>query len=352
MRLIIGTYPHGQNEMPDEGVWSVDFDQHRGALENPLQLTTVASPSFVAVNAQASTVFAVSEVQNGQLHEYEYTNNELVKTASVPTNGVEPCHVITVGGLAIATNYTTGSVCAYRTPLSNETPGQFFQHSGTGPNLERQEGPHAHFAGQVPGTQYVWVTDLGSDRINLYVVSSASDGGPKLESLGTAVQFPAGAGPRHIAFSAHSRAYVVGELDNNIYTVAIDEASGRGEIVATTPITTTALSPEDLASHIELDGSEQHLFVAVRGVDLICVLDVNEAGELAHAASFPTGGTWPRHFRVLNAGGPEQSHLRYLIVANQQSHAVNVTEYDTTTRAATLRSSAVIPAPAAIAPLI
>ena len=44
----------------------------------------------------------------------------------------------------------------------------FVQHSGTGPNKERQEGPHAHWIGTSPDNRFALAVDLGLDQVIVY----------------------------------------------------------------------------------------------------------------------------------------------------------------------------------------
>ena len=41
-------------------------------------------------------------------------------------------------------------------------------NEGSGPNKERQEKPHAHYAGYTPDEKYVVGVDLGIDKIITY----------------------------------------------------------------------------------------------------------------------------------------------------------------------------------------
>ena len=47
-------------------------------------------------------------------------------------------------------------------------------HEGSGPNKERQEKPHAHYAGYTPDEKYVVGVDLGIDKIITYEVKDST----------------------------------------------------------------------------------------------------------------------------------------------------------------------------------
>ncbi|WXF91790.1 beta-propeller fold lactonase family protein [Curtobacterium flaccumfaciens pv. flaccumfaciens] len=60
------------------------------------------------------------------------------------------------------------------------------------------------------------------------------------------------------------------------------------------------------------------MYVAVRGRDLLVVLDARDGG-LAVVGSVPCGGVWPRHFARVPG---------FVLVANQMSDAVAVLPLD------------------------
>lgn len=47
-------------------------------------------------------------------------------------------------------------------------------HEGSYPNKERQEKPHAHYAGYTPDEKYVVGVDLGIDKIITYEVKDST----------------------------------------------------------------------------------------------------------------------------------------------------------------------------------
>ena len=68
-------------------------------------------------------------------------------------------------------------------------------HTGTGPNKERQEGPHVHFGGFAPDRSGAWFVDLGLDTALFYEVHE--DTGKLVHMPERDIDFPKGTGPRH-----------------------------------------------------------------------------------------------------------------------------------------------------------
>lgn len=84
-------------------------------------------------------------------------------------------------------------------------------------------GPHAHSIRTDPSNRFAYAGNLGNDHLLQY---QFADG--VLTPIGDGfVSFPAGTGPRHIAFSQDGRfVFVVGEMSGTVTTFAIDSKTG------------------------------------------------------------------------------------------------------------------------------
>lgn len=356
MRVLIGTYPavvpEGQTPEP-EGIWQANFDVDSAQFTDLTQVCQVESPSFLALSPDRESLFAVSESTEGRLHRYAVTPDGLSHQHTVDTFGEHPCHVAVAIDQVIVANYGSGSVTSYRkqdgsTELMD--PKQF-QQSGQGPVTERQSGPHAHFVGQVPSSQHVWVADLGADRICGYQIAASSSGVRHLVARGTAVELPAGSGPRHIVFDGAGYGFVNGELDNNLFTIKVDASTGQGTVVGEISLDIPG-EQDQYPSHLELSPDGSALMVAVRGSDTLHLFDVvREPGkdvELVKRAVAPTGGNWPRHFKSF---GLRSDGLHIIAVANQNSQTLDVMGINPETGASEHLSSTLLASPACIVAL-
>jgi 6-phosphogluconolactonase len=253
-----------------------------------------ATPSPSYLIAHDRNLFAVNETDDGSVSSFRLDG--LTPLSTVSTGGVWPCHLAYhPAGYVLAANYGSGSVSVH--PVSDGVLGAFTDlvtHSGTGPDAERQEGPHAHQVVVHPdGT--VTVVDLGIDRLMHYRLD---DG--RLLKLGETV-LPPGTGPRHMVAHASEQTFVVGELSATVLSIV------DGEVVES--CSTTASPRGAQPSAIVSDG--ELLYVANRRADTIAVFEVSPA--LRRVAEAPCGGEWPRD---LTLDGDR------MWVANQFSHTV------------------------------
>ena len=87
-----------------------------------------------------------------------------------PSRGAGACHLMVdpAGKYVLVANYGAGSIAAL--PIRDdgslgEATG-FVQHTGSGPDAKRQEGPHAHSI--YTQGKFVYACDLGLDQVLIY----------------------------------------------------------------------------------------------------------------------------------------------------------------------------------------
>lgn len=315
--LVIGTYTgdveNGQIAA-SQGLYTMTFDGSE--FGSPELVVPVENPSFVVVDDENHRVYAVSETETGQLLAFNWDEQgrfTLINT--VPTLGAYPCYLaLSPGGthLAVA-NYGTGNVAVYEIdPQSGALvgPAQKRRHEGAGPNQQRQEGPHAHWVQWNPAGDYLYVVDLGIDKVMGYPFNSETG---ELGEGFTAIETAPGSGPRHLAFHPYQDfAYIVTELDNKV-VVAQHLEDGRMQALQTVSTLPDDFKEHSQAAHIAISADGQHLYTSNRGHNSIAVFDVAEDGRVELVQLAGTQGDWPRAFALLPA-------YDTLLVANQNSH--------------------------------
>ena len=219
--------------------------------------------------------------------------------------------------MAVA-NYSSGSFSIYScSDRGMSSPGTY-QNSGSGPNQQRQEGPHGHCVRFVPGNdRLLLAADLGTDQVLLFMVEEGVVH-PELKKLGH-VNIKPGAGPRQIDFHPEGRwFYVINELDSTICQVTMPDSSGAMEVLQTVSTLPDGFSGNSTTAHIQVHPNGQFLYGSNRGHDSIAMFRIDEkTGNLEPLGHQKTGGKTPRHFLIEPNG-------QFLLAANQDSDNVVV----------------------------
>ncbi|NYD67548.1 lactonase family protein [Agromyces atrinae] len=339
--ILIGSYTERMPHVDGRGygISHVAFDPATGELGDVKPLAATINPSYLAVNRAGTLVAAALEVGEYDgvaggavaLYRRDPASGALTLLATQSTGGADACHVAFAAdeSFVVAANYSGGSIAVF--PLDDSVLGArsaLVQHAGSGPNSDRQEGPHAHQVVVDPVTGNVLVADLGLDAVFVYAVSA---GGAVVERQRLALN--PGSGPRHLAFAEDGGEFVVvGELDGTVTRVRrADDAFVVGETVRAAVVGTSQ------PAAVRFSGDR--VLVANRGVDVVSTLGV--ADDFALIADAPVAGRTPREF-IVSADG------RFVIVASQDDDLIVSYAYDRETGALAEVSRAVTESPVAL----
>ena len=229
--LFAGSY----TESGAPGISRFQFDPASGLLTFLDSTPAGDNPSFLAAHPSGRYLYAVNEISSFQgkpggavsAFAIDPASGKLSALNQQPSMGESPCHLATdrTGQALLVANYTSGTVALLPITAdgSLKAAAVQVQHTGKGPNLQRQEGPHAHFIAPDPGNRYALSCDLGIDKVLVYRLDAA---GGRLQAHGEAI-LPPGLGPRHLDFSpAGNAAYVINELNSTLTVFAYDAATG------------------------------------------------------------------------------------------------------------------------------
>lgn len=320
--VFVGTYASEESE----GIHLLRFDAEEGRLHRLGGAAGVVNPSFLALDAARSRLFAVSETKEGAVvsYRYELETGRVTEINRQPTLGASPCHlqVDDTGKWLFVVNYRGGSLCLF--PIAEDgTIGEMadsVQHQGNSVRTDRQDGPHPHSVIQIPQTNFWLVPDLGTDRLYIYKHDPLKG---KLYRHGE-VQTDAGSGPRHATTDQERNLlYVIEELSSTITGYRYDVENGsftRIDSIGTLP---EFFSGANICADIHMDPSRNVLYGSNRGHDSIAVFRILEDGKLEALDHTSTLGKAPRNFALV-AGEP------YMLVANQETDSIVVFELSDT----------------------
>jgi 6-phosphogluconolactonase len=334
--LFVGTYTNTQ--AASKGIYVYRYNATSGQLTSLGVAAETENPSYLAVDPTYRFLYAVNELEDykgaktGAVTAFaiDRKTGKLTKLNEVASRGEDPCYISLdkTGKYVLVANYTSGNIAVF--PMQKDgSLGEataFVQHHGSGPNKERQEGPHAHFIKTTADDRFAVVSDLGLDKLLVYRFDASN--GSLTPNDPPAADLPPGEGPRHVAFAPNNRfAYSVNELKSSATAFTFDAARG-----VLKPFQTLSTLPKDFTGqndtaeiHVSPDG--KFVYASNRGHDSIAQFSIDaKSGRLTLVNNFPIGGKTPRDFELDPAG-------THLLVAGQDSNNIVVFRIDATTGA-------------------
>jgi 6-phosphogluconolactonase len=332
--VYVGTYT-GEGTK-SKGIYAFRYDAATGQV-TPLGLAAeTTNPSFVAAHPNGKFLYAVNEVgdykgpNSGGVSAFsiDRATGKLTFLNELPSRGADPCYITVdkTGKFVLVANYTGGSVIVYPI-LADGRLGEasaFVQHTGHGPNAERQEGPHAHSIDLSRDNRFAFVDDLGLDELLVYKFDAAK--GSLTPNDPPFAKLDPGVGPRHFALRPDGKfAYVVTEIGRNVTVFSNDAAKGtlqQLQTITTLPANFTGRNDD---AEIEVLPSGKFLYASNRGHDSIAVFAIDSRkGTLTTVEIASTQGKEPRSFEIDPTG-------TLLFAANQKSDNIVVFKIDAKT---------------------
>jgi len=324
-RLVyVGTYTH---KGASEGIYIYRLDMATGALTPVGVAGGVQNPSFLALDPQRRYLYAVNETMTfaGQpgggvsAFAVDSQTGALTFINSQRTHGGAPCYVSVdqTGRYVYVANYMGGNAVAFpvRAGGGLDPASSVVQHTGSGVNPRRQEGPHAHSITLDSMNRFAFVADLGIDKVMIYRLDL--EGGTLPPHTPPSVAVEAGAGPRHMAFHPNGRyAYLITEMGNTIVAFAYDAAQGTLDALQTVPALPEAFTGQSTCADIHVAPSGKFLYGSNRGHDSLVIYAIDAGtGLLTYVGHAPTLGQTPRNFAIDPTGA-------YLFAAHQDSDSI------------------------------
>jgi 6-phosphogluconolactonase len=328
--VYVGTYTGPKSK----GIYVFDFDE-TGAASSPRLAAETVNPSFLAVDPTKHFLYAVNEMSD-----YDHQKTGAVSSFAIDRNtgalrflnqvsskGADPCHVTVdeTGKYVLVANYASGTLAVFpRTPDGKlAEASSVVQHTGHGPNPERQEGPHAHEIVLTKDDRFAIAADLGLDRLLVYRFDSAN--GKLAPNNPPFADVDPGSGPRHLAFTPDGRfVYVLAEMGSTITAFAFDTTRGNLRKFQTVSSLPSGFKGQNDAAEIAVHPSGKFVYASNRGDNTIVAFAIGNDGTLSFVERTPTHGKTPRGFAIDPSGS-------YLLAANQASDNVVVFAIDRST---------------------
>lgn len=299
--FLLGTY----TKRASQGIYTVELED--GVLSDVQLATTESGPTYVTQSKKGVTYAVTANDGNGGVAAYA-TDWSLLNV--VGEEGASPCYVAVdePRQLVYGANYHKGAVTVYQIQADGSLAltDRVVHEEPVGPH-KNQDHAHAHYADLTPDQRLV-VCDLGTDSVYTYDVSDEG----KL-TLAARYQAEPGTGPRHLAFHPNGQtAYLFGELDSTVTTLAYDQATGtftKQQKLSTLPTDYTDFNG-GAAIRVTKDG--RFVYASNRGHNSIAVYQVADDNRLSLVEIVSSNGDFPRDFNFNQAED-------FLICAHQES---------------------------------
>lgn len=338
----IGTYTRGDSK----GIYSFILDAETSRILDVKEAAQLDNPTYLAISQDNQYLYSV--IKKGELGGVAayliHTPSKNIEMLNAQlSEGAPPCHVSIdqTNRTVVTANYHKGTIESY---MVNEQDGtinsatSIMEHKGTGLNKERQEKPHAHYAGFTADNKYVVAIDLGIDKLITYEEKNAAL--TKVNSLSV----NPGSGPRHLVFHPSGKyAYIMTELSSEVIVLAYHNADGSFKELQYISTVPTEFDENNQGSAIHISSDGRFVYAANRGHNSIAVFRVNQnSGELTFVESTYTEGDWPRDFAL----DPTD---KFLIVANEKSNNIVLFARDKSTgKLRLLQSDIEVPDPVCV----
>jgi 6-phosphogluconolactonase len=324
--LITGTYTSGISE----GIYVYRFNSGTGTVKYAGSVK-ISNPSFLTVTPDEKYIYAVQEDASdsgtgGKITAFTFNKETgaLTFLNQQPSGGNHPCYVSIdkTGKWVAAGNYTSGSLSL----LPVQADGGLGKattvivHEGSGSNIARQKSPHVHAVFFSPDNRFLFVPDLGIDKVMIYAFDEKTG---KISTFKQPfVVSEPGSGPRHICFHPIQKfAYVIEELTGTvaIYQYRKGKLKNRQRISSMPAGDTSFAGSADI--HVSPDG--KFLYASNRAAsNTIAIFSINQKnGKLTIIGHQSTLGKTPRNFNFDPTGN-------FLLVANQNSDAIVIFKVD------------------------
>lgn len=327
--VFVGSYNFNKVK---KGIYVFKLDTITGRLKKIITVKNVLNPSYLTVSPNGNYIYACTDTKTpnaGSVSSFEFKpqNKTLTFISSQKSGGENPVYLMVHknGKWLVNANYTEGSIAVHSLAEDGKISPiiQSFSYLEGSIDKERQDRSHVHSSVFSPNCDFIFLPDLGADKIRCYQFDSLLKQ-PFRETPYPFTQSVLGSGPRHFAFHPNGKyAYCVEEIAGFVSVYKYDNGKlGSIQRIAThSDEITEGFSSSDI--HVSPDG--RFLYASNRGEENnIAIFSIANDGTLKAVGYQPTFGRTPRIFAIDSKG-------KFVIVANQSTGNIVVFKRDTVT---------------------
>jgi 6-phosphogluconolactonase len=320
--VFLGSYNRDKSA---EAVQVYQLDTLNGELTKITAAKDLINPSYLTVSANGKYIYACTDTKTpnaGSVSSFEFNAEQKTLTFlnKQSSGGENPVYVSVHknGKWLVNGNYTEGSVSVH--PLLEngkiDSIAQNFHYTDGSVHPERQKSSHVHSTIFSPQFDYLFLPDLGADKIRCYQFDETKKQ-PLTEAAIPFTKTDLQAGPRHFTFHPNQKyGYCIEEMSGTISVYEYENGTlKKVQRIKTHKDKYDGFS-ESSDIHISPDG--KFLYASNRGKENnIAIFSIAENGILKNIGYQSTFGKHPRVFAIDESG-------KFLIATNVNSGNVVV----------------------------
>ena len=305
--VFLGSY---NRDKTAESIQVYQLDTLKGKLTKITSAKNIINPSFLTLSPNGKYLYACTDTKTpnaGSVSSFEFNpeNKSLTFLNKQSSGGENPVYVSVhkSGKWIVNANYTEGSVSVH--PLLEngkiDSLAQNFQYSDGSINKDRQTRSHVHSAVFSPQFDYLFLPDLGADKIRCYRFDETQKQ-PLMETKNPFTKTDLEAGPRHLTFHPNQKfGYCIEEMAGAISVYNYDDGTLQKIQRIDTHSDKIKDGFESSDIHISPDG--KFLYATNRGKENnIAIFSIDENGLLKNIGYQSTLGKHPRIFAIDESG--------------------------------------------------
>jgi len=320
--IFLGSY---NRDKEAESIQVYQLDTLNGKLTKITAAKNIINPSYLTISPNGKYLYACTDTKMpnaGSVSSFAFNpeNKTLTFLNKQSSGGENPVYVSVhkSGKWLVNANYTEGSVSVH--PLLEngkiDSLSQNFQYSDGSVRKERQTRSHVHSAVFSPQFDYLFLPDLGADKIRCYGFDESKKQ-PLTETNNPFTKTDLEAGPRHFTFHPNQQfGYCIEEMAGAISVYQYENGTLKKIQRINTHPDKIKEGFESSDIHISPDG--KFLYATNRGKENnIAIFSIDANGLLTNIGYQSTLGKHPRIFAIDESG-------KFLIATNVLSGNVVV----------------------------
>jgi 6-phosphogluconolactonase len=325
-RVFIGSHA------PD-GILAFDWDPANATLTPAGVAAKIPNVAWLASSHGNEFIYSASELDSlngkptGEVASFRVVGGELQALSARNSAGRGTCHVAVdaTGSMLLAADYTGASAASFRIEDGKLSEAVWTEHyTEHGPNADRQQTAHAHFASFSPDNRFAYINDLGGDSIHIYKADAAT---ARMAAAGTYRGAP-GSGARTLHFHPNGRAaYSMNELVSTVDVLDWHKADGSLTLVNRIELLPADYHGPTRGCDTVITRDGRFVYFANRDDNFLYAFRADaKTGKLTPMKRSNCGGKTPRNFTL-------DLTERWMLVANQDSNSISVFARDPATGA-------------------